>query len=87
MQSLTERIEAMSADYAKRVGYMPRIDQELIADQLQYVLTCNAQDYATIGAHVLLCIDLQNSTIGLGPINRRGLIAPNNSTNAATIAA
>lgn len=87
MPSLTERIEAMGADYERRVGVMPRIDQGLIAAQLQHVLTCNAPDYATIGAHVLLCIDLQNSTIGLGPINRRGLIAPHNSTTAATVAA
>lgn len=87
---MQQRIDAMFQQMKRANGWetMPTFDQDMIADQLDVVLTCRCRDYATIGKRVLLAWNLQNSTIGLGPIDATGLIAPTTTTTtkATTIA-
>lgn len=88
--NLTARINEWNARLVAEHGWqpMPTFDQSMIADQLDVVLTCRCRDYATIGKRVLLAWNLQNSTIGLGPIDATGLIAPTTTTTtkATTVA-
>ena len=87
MPTLTQRI----SDDVNRVdsiyGPSPTVSQALVDDQLQYVLSLDSTDYTKVGNVALLCLDVQNRSIGLGPIPRGQLVTPfRNSTSAPTIA-